>query len=124
MATFVGFSTVGKKKPPFKVIDTDLIKRDLLNHFNTRKGERVMLPNFGTTIHDLIMDPLDEYTKSVVVDEARAVIDADPRVRLLNNILVTERDYGIRLEIELQFISQNITERLYIDFKKAADEAL
>ena len=124
MATFVGFSTVGRKKPPFTVTDVDLVKIDLLNAFNTRKGERMMNPEFGTTIHDLIMDPLDEYTKSTVLNQAKDVISGEPRVKLTGSINLVEKDYGIRMEISLLFLPQNIVETMYIDFKNASDSAL
>jgi phage baseplate assembly protein W len=124
VATFVGFSTVGRKKPPFTVTDIDLVKIDLLNAFNTRKGERVMNPEFGTTIHDLIMDPLDEYTKSTVLNQAKDVISGEPRVKLTGSIHIIEKDYGIRMEISLLFLPQNIVETMYIDFKNASDNAL
>ena len=51
MATiFRGFSTVDTVKAPFSLSDMELVKRDLLNEFNTRKGERVMRPNFGCIV--------------------------------------------------------------------------
>jgi len=54
MATiFKGFSTVNKVKAPYTLTDMALVKQDLLNEFNTRKGERVMRPNFGSIIWDL-----------------------------------------------------------------------
>ncbi len=58
MATiFRGFSTVDKVKAPFALSDMDLVKRDLLNEFNNRKGERVMRQNFGCIVWELLMNP-------------------------------------------------------------------
>ena len=54
---FKGFSTVDKNRAPYTLTDTNLIKRDLLNHFYTKKGERVMRPNFGSIIWDMLMEP-------------------------------------------------------------------
>ena len=124
MATFVGFSTVNRHKPPYVVTDIDLVKIDLLNAFNTRRGERAMRPDFGTDIHNLIMDPLDELTIGTIVQQAKEVISGEPRVNLVSQILVTERDYGIRMEIELIFLPQNITEIMFLDFEKEAEEAI
>ena len=57
VATYKGISTVNNNFGSIKLTDTDLIKRDLLNHFALRKGEKLMNANFGTSIRDLIMDP-------------------------------------------------------------------
>ena len=63
MATiFKGFSTVDKIRAPYSLFDQELIKRDLLNEFQTRRGERLMKPNFGSIIHDLLMEPEDTIT--------------------------------------------------------------
>ena len=58
---YKGFSTIGKVRAPYTAIDGELIKIDLLNELKARKGERVMRPNFGTTIYDILMNPLDEF---------------------------------------------------------------
>ena len=62
VATYKGFSTVNNSFGTSKLTDTDLIKRDLLNHFAMRKGEKLMNGNFGTSISDMLMDPLTEDT--------------------------------------------------------------
>ena len=55
MATFIGFSTDGKTKPPFSLVDLDLVKQDILNQLKTSKGERVMRPNYGSIIKESLM---------------------------------------------------------------------
>ena len=67
----------------FSVTDVDIVKLDLLNHIFTRKGERVMMPAFGTRIPDLAFEPLDQITLSILEDDLRAVFAFDPRVNLL-----------------------------------------
>ena len=74
----------------FKLNDVELIKSDLLNHIFTRRGERVMMPLFGTIIPDLVFEPLDEETTDQIESELRNVFDYDPRVELLE-LLVTSR---------------------------------
>jgi hypothetical protein len=41
---YKGFSTVDESNKSNQVYDFDIVKQDLLNHFNTRLGERVMNP--------------------------------------------------------------------------------
>ncbi len=52
--TNIGFSTYGKRTPPYTEEGIELAKQDLLYAFQTRLGERVMRPNFGTIIFDLL----------------------------------------------------------------------
>ena len=52
---YKGFSTNDNLNPSSKLFDFDLIKQNIINHFNTKKGERLMNPEFGTIIWDLIM---------------------------------------------------------------------
>ena len=70
MATiFKGFSTIDKIRAPYSLFDQELIKRDLLNEFQTRRGERLMKPNFGSIIHDLLMEPEDTITDDEIRDD-------------------------------------------------------
>lgn len=73
----------------FKLLDIELVKLDLLNHIFTRKGERVHLPRFGTSIPDLVFEPLDEETLDTIESELRFVFNYDPRVELLD-LTITE----------------------------------
>ena len=66
---YKGFSTIGKIRPPYTVTNGEAVKIDLLNELYTRRGERVMRPKFGTTIYDIIMNPLDSYVEQEVKDE-------------------------------------------------------
>ena len=113
--SFIGFSTINKKKPPYTLTDFELVKTDLLNHFSTRKGERVMLPGFGTIIYDLLMDPLDNTTKDLIIEDATRIIEAEPRVRI-DSIKLSEHDSTILLETQLVYLPLGITEDLAIQF--------
>ena len=79
--TYKGFSTVAGVKSN-QLYDLDLIKQDLINHFYTRKGERVMEPDFGSVIWDMLYEPLDETNKEIIVDDCKNIIISDPRVDL------------------------------------------
>ena len=57
---YVGYSSVNNDSGITKLYDFDLIKQDIINHFHTRKGERVMNPTFGTIIWDVIFDPFTD----------------------------------------------------------------
>ena len=72
-----------KHRKTLSLSDVDLVKRDLLNHIYTRKGERIKMPTFGTNIPYMVMEPLDDTTVYIIGDELRRVIDYDPRVELV-----------------------------------------
>ena len=112
---FIGFSTINKKKPPYTLTDFELVKIDLLNHFNTRKGERVMLPEFGTIIYNLLMDPLDDTTKNLIMEDATRIIDEEPRVKL-DTMKLSEINSAVLLEAQVTYLPLGITEELAIQF--------
>ena len=78
MAKFKGFSTIDRSRPPFTITDSDLVKRDLLNEFYTRKGERVMRPDFGCVIWDLLMDPMIPSTEEIMKEDIVRIVSRDP----------------------------------------------
>ena len=121
VATYKGISTVNNDFGSIKLTDTDLIKRDLLNHFALRKGEKLMNANFGTSIRDLIMDPLTEETKAAVVSEVNDVINAAPRVRA-ESVTIDEYESGIRIEMVLRYVLSNQVENLAVQFDRGAEE--
>ena len=43
---FSGFSTQGREFKDPKLYDIELVKQDLLNHFNIRKGEKLENPDW------------------------------------------------------------------------------
>jgi len=124
MATVVykGFNTVNRRAPSWSLTDIELVKQDLMNHFQTRIGERVMMPEFGSAIHDLLMDPYDEITEDAVINDVRNVISQDPRVELLSNISIQNVDSGIRVNVELLFKPQDSAEHLILEFKRNSEE--
>src|SRR5215471_17742368 len=52
---------------------------------STARGERVMLPDFGCGIHDLVFQVNDPRTRSVVVENVRqALVQYESRIDLLD----------------------------------------
>lgn len=111
MTFYRGFSSFEfQKNKSFVLTDIELVKLDLLNHIFTRKGERVMMPDFGTLIPDLVFEPLDNETLTTLEDELRSVFVYDPRVSILS--LNLEPDYDknlVMVRSELQFIELNVS---------------
>ena len=109
-----GFSTTtGNKK--FRLVDFDLIKQDIINHFYIRKGEKLMNPNFGTIIWNVIHEPFTEDLKSVITTDIKAIASYDPRVSF-DNIIITEYDRGIQIELELRYLQTNQSSLMNLQF--------
>lgn len=125
MATYSGFSTVNTlSQKNFKLTDYDLIKQDLLNSINTRKGTRVMLPEEGCEIWDLLYEPLTEDVKLTIADNFTTIVNNDPRVRLVAIDLVALEDQNYLLaEIQLSYVATNQTENMRILFDMQANTA-
>lgn len=114
---YKGFSTANWiKNKTFSLNDIELVKQDLLNHIFTIKGERVMMPNFGTRIPSLAFEPNDEQTRQIVEDDLRSVFDYDPRVELLSlNIMTLPDNNAIVAMADLLYIELNVTDVLRIE---------
>ena len=121
VAVYKGISTVNNNFGSIKLTDTDLIKRDLLNHFAIRKGEKLMNAEFGTSLRDLIMDPLTEETKALIVQEVDDVIKNDPRVRS-EGITIDEYEGGLRIEMSVRYVINNQVENLMVKFDRPTAE--
>jgi len=109
-----GFSTVGRNRK-FRLTDFELVKQDLINHFYIRKGEKLMNPDFGTIIWNVVHEPLTEDLKSVIVTDIKAIASYDPRISI-DNVVITEYDQGIQVELQLRYVQTNQTNLLNLQF--------
>ena len=114
-----GFSTVGRDKK-FRLTDFELVKQDLVNHFNIRKGEKLMNPDFGTIIWNVLYEPLTEDLKSVIISDITSIARYDPRVSI-DNVIITEFDRGIQIELELRYLQTNQSGLLNLQFDNQAN---
>ena len=111
-----GFSTLNRRNN-FRVSDYDLVRQDLFNHFNIRKGEKLMNPNFGTIIWNMLFDPLTSETKKIMIDDVRRIVNYDPRIAV-QNVILNEFDRGLQIEIELTYLTTNQTDTLSMNFDR------
>lgn len=114
---YKGFSTVNQSTN-FRLVDFELAKQDLLNHFNIRKGEILMNPNFGTIIWNVIHDPLTEELKGVIMDDVKTIINSDPRIAV-DSVVMTEFISGIRIELDLRYVLTNQLDKMTLTFDNA-----
>ena len=112
-----GFSTVDDTTTNVKLYDHELIKQDILNQFNTRKGERLMNPEFGSIIWDLIYEPLTPNVKQQISSDIDRILNSDPRV-IPTLVNIVEQDYGFLLEITLSYQGTDFSDSMILSFDK------
>jgi len=121
MAIYKGFSTIGRSKH-FRLVDFELVKQDLTNYFNIRKGEKLMNPDFGTIIWDTIFEPLNENTKATIMADVKRIVGYDPRLAA-QDVIVTEYDRGIQIELDLVYVQSNQRSKLQLQFDQQSQTA-
>jgi len=120
MATYLGFSTDSKFKN-FRATDFELAVEDLLNHFNIRVGEKLMNPNFGCIVWDMLFENFTDDVRTVVIENIGEIIDAEPRLNL-NTISVDEYDQGLQINLELQYVNSSMATNLSVFFDQNSDK--
>lgn len=116
MAFFRGFSTIGLENK-WKLEDTELVKRDILNHFQTRRGERLMNPEFGSKIWEYTFEQMTDELRSAIVADAKNVISSDPRVVAKEVTLKTFQN-GFQIEMDLYFVNQDVSQSMFVQFNQ------
>lgn len=102
----------------FELNDIEIVKSDILNHIFTRKGERVMMPRFGTIIPEMVFEPLNEDTIDVVYDELKFVFNYDPRVELQSlNVTPNYDNNAIFAQAQLWYIELNMSNILELNIE-------
>lgn len=59
-----------------KIAGVDLVKSNLNQLLKTNKGERVMLPDYGTNLYHFLFEPLDKTTFTAIKDDILRAIDS------------------------------------------------
>jgi phage baseplate assembly protein W len=114
MPTFIGFNTVNQFKK-FTLTDFELIKRDLINAFNIRQGQKPGRPAYGTILWDFVFETQSQATEEALYNEIQRVVGGDPRI-YLQSLSVYARDNGILIEMMVSVVPSSNAERLSIFF--------
>jgi phage baseplate assembly protein W len=80
-----------------------------------------MQPNFGSAIWSMMFEPLTEELKNLIQDDVKTVVGYDPRTRV-NNVIVTQYDHGVQLDIELEYLPSNQADTLSLMFDNASQQ--
>jgi phage baseplate assembly protein W len=116
---YKGFSTLDPQQRNSKLYDFDVIKQDLMNQFSTKKGERVMNPEFGSIIWSVLFEPFTQDIRNAIDADIKKIIESDPRITspVIN---VAEAEYGLLLEVTKTFTGTDQSETLRLTFDKSA----
>jgi phage baseplate assembly protein W len=114
---YKGFTTVDETSLTNKIYDFALIQQDIMNMFQTKKGERVMNPEFGTVIWSLIYEPFTADVKQLISDDVTYILNYDPRVTP-TQIQITEAEYGLVIEATLYYKTQDVSQQMNLAFNK------
>jgi len=112
-----GISTTDPDTKNFALYDIELVKQDLLNHFNIRRGEKIYNPDYGSIIWDVLYEQLTDEVREQLVEDIKKIVNSDPRVRLIT-LEVVEQEYGIQIGIELEFVAYSQTDTILYNFDR------
>lgn len=113
---------MGRTHGSFKTYDLELAKRDVLNELYTRKGERLMSPQFGSIVWDLLFDPMVPDVLELIRDDCLRIIRREPRLELLK-VDVEESEHAVLVRLHVKYVpTASITELLATFSRTSATE--
>ena len=83
----------------------------------TRKGERVMMPTYGSIIHELVFEPLTSDIKQIIEDDLTEIVNDDPRV-ILKSINLSESEHTVTASILVDLLPEKEPVTLTIDLQR------
>ena len=102
----------------FELYNVALVEEDLLNHIFTVKGERVMMPEFGTRIPMMVFEPNDAQSQAIIEEDLKNVFNYDPRVSLKKLTIIPNEDKNTIIAIAtLNYIEFDVTKDLHIEIR-------
>ena len=116
MATYKGFSTISdSSQKKFTLTDNGLIKQDLMNALMTRRGSRVMQPNFGCIVWEKLFDNLTTTDLNEIGDNITLIVQSDPRLSL-QSLDITPGINSITVTLGVQYNINNELDQLILNF--------
>jgi phage baseplate assembly protein W len=123
MNNIIGYTTVEQPYTSKNLLGIDLAKRDLLNHFAIRKGEKWTDPTFGCDLPYYVFEPLDTNTTESIKEEVFAVISYDPRFEVEDtNIDINQDKHSVTIKVKLVYIPTTTVTDLQIKFDREFEQ--
>lgn len=114
-----GYTSIDQSRTTQVLQNLDLAKRDLLNHFKIRKGEKWTNPEFGSDLPLLVFQPLDDATIKEIEQDVITVVSYDPRFSVKDIVTrVVETSHSVTVTIELIYLPTTTATELQVKFDK------
>jgi phage baseplate assembly protein W len=102
----------------------DDIKKSLEILLSTATGERVMQPEYGCDLSEMVFEPLDTTLKTYITDKIKTAIALyEPRISLLKVDLAPEQSNGEYVLIDVSYYVRNTNSRNNIVYPYYIGEA-
>lgn len=114
---YVGFNTRDYEDQggTFDVYNIAVIERDLINAIFTERGQRLMMPNYGTRIPLMTFEPGDQQSMDIIIVDLTDVFNKEPRVKLINLDIVPMVEKNALVAIaKVMYLEFNVTKDLMI----------
>jgi len=80
------------------------VRQAVLLLLSTRRGERVMRPDYGCDLHRLVFSPNDDTTAGLAIEYVRHALDRwEPRIDILRIDAGANPDNSARLDIVVEY---------------------
>ena len=112
---YVGFNTRDYEDQggTFDVYNIAVIERDLTNAIFTERGQRLMMPNYGTRIPLMTFEPGDQQSMDIIIVDLTDVFNKEPRVKLINLDIVPMVEQNALVAVaKLEYLEFNVTKDL------------
>jgi phage baseplate assembly protein W len=95
----------------------DDIREAILIILGTAKGERVMRPDFGCGIHDLVFAPINTATITLVENSVREALTVyEPRIELIKVEALSDRAEEGKLLVNIDYRVRSTNSRFNLVF--------
>jgi phage baseplate assembly protein W len=99
----------------FEIYNVKCVEADLLNEIFTVKGDRLMMPDFGTRIPLMVFEINDVYSQDIIREDLIQVFKNDPRVSLVELDIIALEETNVLVAIaKINYIEFNVTSDLRI----------
>lgn len=102
--------------------DIGVLESALKVLLTTRRGERLMEPDYGTLLYQLLFNPVTDNLKAAVVEEVTTVVARwEPRVELRDLAIFSEPSDGRQVVLQLDFVSKITNQSINLTLQYAND---
>lgn len=99
-----------------KIASNTKFNDDLKVLLETRRGTLIGDPSFGSNLHELLFEPANEATASLIRHEVASTIEEHFGNINIESVDVTFRPLTVKLDISYSFINTNVGDTAIIEF--------